>query len=180
MSILYGFTFAGVHSSSVGLYVDTPSRAVKAALRAAGYTVPGRPGIRDYGGGAFDVLEIPVKLYCKGRSAEDMRSRQREVAQFLSRSGRLIFDDEPDKAYTGKIEAAVNMEEAARVGSMDVVFRVQPWAESLNYRQLTLTGQSLPLTITPQLLGTQETPCVIRIVAAAGITGLKITRVRQS
>ena len=180
MSILYGFSFAGVHSSEVGLYVDTPSHAITAALRSVGYAVPGRPGTRDYGGGAFDMLEVPATLYCKSRTPEEMRARQREIAQFLSRSGRLIFDAEPDKAYTGKIEAAVTMEEAARVGSLEVVFRVQPWAESLNYRQITLTGQTLPLTITPQLLGMQETPCVIRIVATAGISGLTVTRVRQN
>ena len=178
MSILQGFTFAGAHSSSVGLYTDISTRAVRAALRTVRYTVPGRSGTRDYGGDTFDLLEVPLRLYYRERRPADLRQRQREIGAFLARSGRLVFDDEPDKAYAGKIEAAVAAEELVQIGSMEVTFICQPWAESLNYRQLTVAAQSLPVTLTPELLGNQETPCLIRIVTSGSISGLKVIRTR--
>lgn len=178
MSILVGFTFAGVHSSAVGLFADTPTRTIKPALRTNLYVVPGRSGTLDYGGDTYDSIDISCKLAYRADTPSDMRSQQRAVAEFLSASGPLIFDDEPDKQYVGKIIDAVSMDEVVRTGTVEVTWRCQPYAESVDYRQLTFAAQALPIDISPDLWGTQDTPCIIRINTAGSVTGLTITRTR--
>lgn len=174
--ILQGFKFNNVHSSSVGLYMDTPERIIKPALRTNQYVVPGRSGTLDYGGDTYENIEITVKLAY--RADTDMRSQQRRAAEFLAMSGQLVFDDEPDKAYTAKVVNAVSLEQVVRTGTMEVTFLCQPFAESLDYRQIVLTSQALPVSIDPDIWGTQETPCIIRIHADTAITNLVITRTR--
>lgn len=179
MTFLVGFTFAGVHSSTVGLYVDTPSRTIKPALRTNLYVVPGRSGTLDYGGDTYDCIDIACRLAYRADTSADMRSKQRAVAEFLAASGPLVFDDEPDKMYTGKVINAVSMDEVVRTGTMEVTWRCQPYAESVDYREVTLT-QALPIEIDPDLHGTQETPCIIRIHVDSSIEGLEITRSRYN
>lgn len=177
MSILVGFTFANVPSTSVGLYVDTPSRIIKPALRVNEYVVPGRSGTLDYNEDTYDTITITCKLAYRADTLADMRSQQRAVAEFLARSGQLVFDDEPDKAYEAKVVDSVDLEEVVRTGTMEVTFRCQPYAESINYRQQVVSGL-LPLTITPDIQGTQECPCIIQITCNSTINGLSITRTR--
>ena len=177
MSILLGFTFNNVHSSSVGLYMDTPERIIKPALRTNLYVVPGRSGSLDYGGDTYDTIEITVKLAYRADSLTDMRTQQRAVAEFLAASGPLVFDDEPDKMYTAKVVNAVSMEEVVRTGTMEATFLCQPFAESLDYHQIVVT-QALPISIDPDIQGTQEAPCIIRLHADTNITNLVITRTR--
>lgn len=177
-SILRGFTFAGIHSSTVGLYCDTPTRTIKPALRTIEYTVPGRSGTLKNGEKVYDSTTINCKLAYRANTLIDMRSRQRAVAEFLAASGPLIFDDEPDKVYDAEVPGAISMDEIVRTGTMEVTFRCQPFAESLRYRQEAL--QILPVSITPAIQGTQEAPCIIRIKAETDITGLIITRKRLS
>ena len=178
MNILLGLTFANVHSSSVGLYMDTPERTVKPALRTNMYVVPGRSGSLDYGGDTYDNIEIVVKLAYRADRPADMRARQRAVAEFLAASGQLIFDDDPDKAYTAKVVNSVGLEEVVRTGTMEVTFLCQPYAESINYRQISEMQQALPVNIYPALEGTQDCPCIIRIHAETDITQLVVTRTR--
>lgn len=178
MSILVGFSFANVRSSSVGLFADTPTRTIKPALRTNIYVVPGRSGTLDYGGDTYDAIDITCRLAFRAHTQADMRSQQRAVAEFLAASGPLIFDDEPDKAYTGKIIEAVSMDEVVRTGTMEVTWRCQPYAESLDYRQLTQFQEQLPLNVVPDIIGTQDTPCIIRIHADTDISSLVITRTR--
>lgn len=178
MSIFVGFSFNNVHSSTVGLYVDTPSRTIKPALRTNYYVVPGRSGSLDYGGDTYDMIEISAKIAYRADTHTDMRSRQRAVAEFLSGSGPLVFDDEPDKAYEAKVVESVSLDEVVRTGTMEVTFYCQPYAESIEYRQIVAFQQDLPVSITPDIQGTQETPCIIRIHADTDITSLLITRTR--
>lgn len=178
MSILLGLSFNYVHSSSVGLYMDTPERTVKPALRTNMYTVPGRSGTLDYGGDTYDMIEITVKLAYRADTSSNMRSQQRAVAEFLAASGPLVFDDEPDKMYVAKVVNAVSLEEVVRTGTMEVTFQCQPYAESIDYHQLAVLQQVLPIKITPDIQGSQETPCVIRIHADTDISSFVITRTR--
>lgn len=178
MNILKGFTFNNVHSSTVGLYMDTPERTIKPALRTNMYVIPGRSGTLDYGGDTYDTIEITVKVAYRADYSPDMRAKQRAVAEFLAASGPLVFDDEPDKAYTAKVVEAVDMDEVVRTGTMEVTFLCQPYAESIDYQQLTVFQQSLPVKITPNILGSQENPCIIRIHADTDISSFVITRTR--
>lgn len=178
MNILKGFTFNNVHSSTVGLYMDTPERTIKPALRTNMYVIPGRSGTLDYGGDTYDTIEITVKVAYRADYSPDMRAKQRAVAEFLAASGPLVFDDEPDKAYTAKVVDAVDMDEIVRTGTMEVTFLCQPFAESIDYQQMTVFQQTLPVKITPTILGSQESPCIIRIHADTDISSFVITRTR--
>lgn len=178
MSILMGFSFNNVHSSSVGLYVDTPTRTIKPSLRTNLYIVPGRSGTLDYGGDTYNNIEINCRLAYRADALTDMRSQQRAVAAFLAASGPLVFDDEPDKEYTAKVVNSVSMDEIVRIGTMEVTFLCQPYAESINYRQISELQRVLPTNIYPTLQGTQDAPCIIRIHADTDISSLIVTRTR--
>lgn len=178
MNILLGLTFANVHSSTVGLYMDTPERTIKPALRTNMYVVPGRSGSLDYGNDTYDNIEITCKLAYRADQSSAMRAKQRAVAEFLAASGPLIFDDEPDKAYQAKVVNSVSMEELARTGTVEVTFLCQPYAESINYQQISEMQQVLPVSLYPALQGTRECPCIIRIHADTDISQLVITRTR--
>lgn len=179
MSILVGFTFNNVHSSTVGLYVDTPSRTIKPSLRTHQYIVPGRSGTLDYGGDTFDMLDISCKLAYRADTLTDMRAQQRAVTDFLAQSGPLVFDDEPDKQYDAKVVDSVDLEQVVRTGTMEAVFHCQPYAESIDYNQLVVT-QALSASLSPDIIGTQDAPCIIRIHADTDITNLIITRTRYN
>lgn len=176
--ILIGFTFDGVHSSTVGLYADTPTRTIKPALRVNEYTVPGRSGTIISDEKVYECIDITCRLAYRADTLADMRSQQRAAAEFLAASGPLVFDDEPDKEYVAKVISAVSMDEVVRTGTMEVTFRCQPFAESTSFRRLPL--QFLPVSIAPPIIGTQESPGIIRIKAETDITGLVIKRKRLS
>lgn len=178
MSILVGFKFNNVHSSSVGLFADTPTRTIKPALRSNQYVVPGRSGTLEYGGDTYENINITCRLAYRADTKEDMRARQRAVAEFLAASGPLVFDDEPGVMYTGKVLDSVSMDEVVRTGTMEVTWRCQPYAESIDYRQIVELQQALPVGIVPDIFGSQDTPCIIRIHAETDLSSLVITRTR--
>lgn len=104
--------------------------------------------------------------------------RARAVAEWLSGDGLLIFDDEPEKAYSAKVIDGIGIEQIAVTGHCSVTFLCEPFAESIGYNQKAVQSVSLPDTVTINVKGTQETDGLIYITARGTITNLTVTRLK--
>lgn len=94
------------------------------------------------------------------------------------RRGLLVFDDEPEKAYSAKVVGGISIEQIAVTGTCEVRFLCKPFAESLRYNQQDVKSVSLPHTEAVNVRGTQETDGLIYITARGNIQTLTITRLK--
>lgn len=174
-----GFTFNNIHSADMGVVFRSSDRTLLPPKRITQYTIPGRSGTYDIEDG-YDNREITLDVSFIGEAYNypGVRSRARAVAAWLSGEGLLVFDDEPERGYQAKVIDGVSIEQIAITGHCEVVFACSPFAESLEYRQQDAPSVSLPHTEQVEVLGTQETDCLIYITARGNITNLTITRVR--
>ncbi len=159
-----GFTFANIHSSTYELYVRSDNRTIAPALRKNEFVIPGRHGTLDFGNNTYEPRFITMELFLVRKTMEDLRKQARDIAHWLSKSGLLVFDDEPDKAYQAKVYNNIDIEEIAAYGKSMVTFECQPFAESLEYRQVnvsSITGNAHEIKV--NVSGTAETCCIITI-----------------
>lgn len=175
---MIGFTFANITSASLGVYVKSDNRTLAPSLRKNQYIIPGKHGTLDYGNETYDNRLITMQINMVKNSMADLRQQARDVAQWLSKTGLLVFDDEPAKAYNARVYTNIDIDQIATRGISSVTFECQPFAESLNYRQvntdITTNGAEVPITVT----GTSETGCIITIknTGATSISGITIRR----
>lgn len=174
-----GFSFRGVHSSKFGIYTQDQSRVILPPRREGKVTIPGRSGYYDgVAGSVYDerAESILCSFVCpKGKTVPEVC---REIAYWLSGTGRLIYDKEPDKYYTARISGG------------------PPMAQHLHYGEFTLTWSYNPpfafgKTVTQEITsgenvidyqGTAETPCVIvlRNTSETDIANISITAIKRS
>jgi len=159
-----GFTFANIHSSTYELYVRSDNRTITPALRKNEFVIPGRHGTLDFGNNTYEPRFITMELFLVRKTMEDLRKQARDIAQWFSKSGLLVFDDEPDKAYQAKVYNNIDIEEIAAYGKSMVTFECQPFAESLEYRQINVPSiADNAHEIEVNVSGTAETCCIITI-----------------
>lgn len=149
------------------------------AKRSRQYEVEGRHGVVDFGGEVYDMRDISIKIVIHGAlSHTELRQKIRDVAYWLSGSGNLIFDDEPEKAYTAKIISQISLEQFVTTGMATVVFRCQPFAQTPNYSQVVNTSTSRPTLLTVTSTGTQDTPAriIIKNIGTTTIGSIELQR----
>jgi len=117
----------------------------------------------------------------KNADWQTLRAKAREMARWLSGKGMLVFDDEPDKAYDAAVYGYVGIEqlELLPAGLLTVTFECQPFAESLEYRQVNIPSiTEKPYNIVANVTGTAETCCIITLKnnGSTNIEGITITR----
>ena len=174
-----GFTFNGTHSGAMGVVFRSVDRTLLPAKRVTQYTIPGKSGTYDIEDG-YENREIvcEISFVGAGHTYAGVRTRARAVAGWLSGGGLLIFDDEPDRAYTAKVIEGVSIEQIAVTGRCEVIFACVPFAESIEYNQQTARSVSLPHTEVVNVEGSQETDCLIYITARGSIANLTVTRLK--
>ena len=166
-----GFIFDNKHSGDMGVVFKSTDRTLLPAKRVTQYTIPGKSGTYDIEDG-YENREIVCKVAFIGEGYHyaGVRTRARAVAEWLSGEGLLVFDDEPEKAYSAKVVAVT--------GTCEVRFLCKPFAESLRYNQQDVKSVSLPHTEAVNVRGTQETDGLIYITARGNIQTLTITRLK--
>lgn len=122
-----------------------------------------------------------MQLILVKKSMEDLRQQARDIAQWFSKSGLLVFDDELDKAYQAKVYQNIDIEEIKAYGKSQVTFECQPFAESLEYRQvniprITTNAYEVPLIAK----GTSESCSIITIKNIGTNTIKDITILRKA
>lgn len=174
-----GFTFNNVHSRTMGVVFKSVDRTLLPRKRITQYTIPGKSGTYDIEDG-YENREIICEVSFIGEryNYPGVRSKARAVAGWLSGEGLLVFDDEPEKAYTAKVINGISIEQIAITGRCEVAFSCAPFAESLEYNQQAVGSVSLPHTESVIVRGSQETDCLIYITARGNIRNLTITRLK--
>ena len=153
-----GFIFNNKHSGDMGVVFKSTDRTLLPAKRVTQYTIPGKSGTYDIEDG-YENREIVCTVAFVGE-------------------GLLVFDDEPEKAYSAKVVGGISIEQIAVTGTCEVRFLCKPFAESLLYNQQDVKSVSLPHTEAVNVHGTQETDGLIYITARGNIQTLTITRLK--
>lgn len=172
-----GFSFDGMHSNDIGVYVRNVDRTLLPAKRVIQYVIPGKSGTYDVENG-YEKRSVVCEIGFVGDKLNraDLRIKARRVAQWLSGSGMLVFDDEPDKGYTATVVSGVSIEEVASTGKSTVTFSCQPFAESLQYSLASPGVLSIPASIEVTVSGTQEINPLVYIKATSAISDIQISR----
>lgn len=174
-----GFQFNNTHSDDMGVVFKSVDRTLLPRKRVTQYVIPGKSGTYDIEDG-FENREIVCEVSFVGDDYRypGVRQRARAVAGWLSGEGLLVFDDEPEKAYSGKVINGISIEQIAVTGHCEVTFQCSPFAESLEYNQHVVNNTTLPHSEPVEVRGTQETDCLVYITARDKITDLTVTRIK--
>lgn len=180
---MIGFTFRNKHSSLFKIGARSVDRSVIPAKRRKQFVIPGRDGTLDFGDDTYDNRPIVLQIgLVKNANFEELRQSARDIAQWLSGQGLLIFDDEKDKAYQAKLYEYVGIDqvETMAAGKLEIVFECQPFAESLEYRQVNepnIVNNSH--SINADVKGTSESCPIITIKNIGTNTIKNITILRK-
>ena len=142
--------------------------------------IPGRDGT--YDSSDFDyqnrTITVQIAFFGSANNMETLRTKVRDIAKWLSGQGSLIFDDEPDKAYTAKVTSGISLSQIVRQGQATVSFDCQPFAESIEYQTVTKTITATTDDMAVSVSGTQDSYGIITIKneGTTNITGIAIQR----
>lgn len=121
-------TFKGIHSSSLGLIMRSINRPILPLVQDEYVDVPGRNGSILFPGSLSDRF-IEIQFSFVEKSIPDLREKAHQIADWLYSEDRepIIFDDEPQYTYMGKVANQVDLEQIARAGTFVVTFRCLPY-----------------------------------------------------
>ena len=163
--------FNGVDlSETYGILVEQVEDDLLPALRERKVVVPERSGAYDFGARYYD--ERLLTLSC-GSTRQLTRGEVREVSYALSKKGRIVLWDEPDKYYLGRIYDATDLERILRtLRKYTLQFLCEPFA----YGETVQVDFPGPVW-SASYAGTQETPTRLQITNAGSTTanGIQIT-----
>lgn len=165
----HSFTFDGIDArETYGIIVEKIHRPMFAKLREREMSAPFISGAIDFGAKYRDNQLVEVDC---GSSRILTRDQVREVAYWLSAKAQLIFYDEPDKYYVGRIYEESEVEELVGMKKFTLPFKCDPCAYG---QQVTRQFNRLSSL---QYDGTDETPTIITITNnnAYALNGLSIT-----
>lgn len=174
-----GFTFRGIHSSKFGICTQDQSRVLIPPRREGRVTIPGRSGYYD---GILNTVydERVEEVVCGFVKPAGMTIPEacREIAYWLSGTGRLVYDKEPDKSYTATLSGAPPMEQHLHYGRFTLTWSCNPpFAYGRRVALPIRTGRNVV-----RYQGTAETPCIILLQnnSSWNIQNLRITAVKRS
>ena len=164
MSEGYGFTYRGVHCSTMGVNllryrIHTPE------LLEYEEDIAGRAGVVDYGtelGKRMIELTIDIEP-----NDTPFKLRQSQIYNWLKPTmepGPLIFDEIPDRVFYAKLTGQLGAEQFNRYGTFEITMKcVDPFAygHPETVAQTTITAS--PTSITVSSAGTEPTPPVIEL-----------------
>ena len=178
--MIYGFSFNNRHSSEFEIFMKSDDRTLLPAKTQAAYMIPGRDGT--YDSSDFDyqnrIITVQIAFFGSENDMESLRKKVRDIAKWLSGQGNLIFDDEPDKAYTAKVTSGISLSQIVRQGQATVSFDCQPFAESIEYQTVTKTITATTDDMAVSVSGTQDSYGIITVKneGTTNITGITIQR----
>lgn len=130
--------FKGVTAASKGVVVLDYPPIIKPKARTLTETIPGRSGTLTLQGNvAYDTYERTVR--CRLLASADIT----QVAAWLDGRGTLVFGNEPDYAYSARVDELIQFEKIMP-GYGDRVFEVTFTVHPL--KQLAVTESNITLT----------------------------------
>ena len=186
---MIGFTFRNIHSSTLQVVAKNVDRSLIPELRKNEFIIPGKHGTVDYGLNTYEKRYITIEIGAfDNTTVEDFRNNSRQIANWLSGKGQLIFDDELDKVYQASVYSAISLDpynnedyivDPFPAGTMLITFECQPFAESIEYRQVNIPSVTTkPFEIEANVTGTSETGCIITIknIGTTNVNDISIRR----
>jgi len=167
------FSFNGISDIDMGVQVYGLNRQIRAAKHVVQTRIPGRSGTHDATDNSYDNITITMDCVYLGDAAPTFA---RQVAAWLSGSGALILDDEPDKTYQATVWSEISSDQLITIREFSLEFTCYPFAASAS-TQVQKTIQSSSDTVQIQAQGTAATPCriVINNIGDTTIHNLRIT-----
>lgn len=177
---MIGFTFKGKHSSEFNIGFKSVDRTVIPERRKKEFTILGRSGTLELESTEYEKRYITGAIGVMYISKfEELRLKIRDLAGWLSGSGLLIFDDEPDKAYEASVYSAVGIEQLMLQprGTLDIEFECQSFAVSKDLNRILKDGKRITSVTVPNL-GNVKTcgTFIIKNTGTSDITNIRITR----
>lgn len=130
---MIGFTFRGRHSSEFNIGCRSIDRSAIPERRRYELVIPHRSGTREIPSDVYDKRKISVEIAAVFEETfEEFRIKIRELAYWLSGTGELSFDDEPDKKYTASLYDAIPLQQILLQPKavVEITFDCQPFAFS--------------------------------------------------
>lgn len=129
------FIFNEIESNEFKLVCKSVKRPLLPAVKVRRVELPGISGVYDFDdeGVEFEMRTITMKIQYIGTSYEELRSRARSIAAWLSTSSwaKLRIHDEDDKYYLAKVTNEIDLESLWESGTADIQFDCQPFAYSV-------------------------------------------------
>lgn len=141
--MMIGFTFNGKHSDDFGIYFRSIDRTVIPEKRKKEFEILGRSGTLELVSNEYEKRFITGVIgVFRTSDFHDLRTQSRNLAGWLTGSGLLIFDDEPEKAYEATVYSAVGIEqlEVLPRGNIEIEFECQPFAVSTDPQRKVAEG----------------------------------------
>lgn len=153
-----GFSFKGVHSKGFGIHTQDQGRMLLPPRREGRLVIPGRSGCYDgMSRSVYDERTESVLCSFKCPAGRTVAEMCREMAWWLSGTGRLVYDKEPDKYYTARVTGGPPMEQHLKYGVFTLTWSYDPpFAYGRTVTQAIGSGEN-----EVEYRGTVETPCVI-------------------
>lgn len=131
-----GFTFNGKHSDELRIAVKTKSIPFIPSKRQTEIEVQGRDGVHIFEDG-FNNIQVKVSCVITGETILDRRKTARQISSWLTSTGSLIFDYEPDVIY--HVVKTINGIDATPGGyqlpmdEFDILFECKPYQKQTYY-----------------------------------------------
>lgn len=177
---MIGFTFKGKHSSDFNIGFRSVDRTAIPERRKKEFTILGKSGTLELESTEYEKRYISAVIgvmYIE--RFNNLRLKIRDLAGWLSGTGLLIFDDEPDKAYEASVYSAVGIEQLALEpkGTLDIEFECQSFAVSRDLNRVLQNGGRIT-TVTVPNLGNVKTcgTFIIKNTGNTNITSIRIMR----
>ena len=152
-----GFTFKGIHSSHYGIVYKPESRVLMPTARRNTVVVPGRSGVYSQTDGDYDErIESFVCGFVK-RGATLSATTARQIAGWLSGTGKLVFDEEPDLYYLATIIDAPPLSLHRNYAEFTITYTANPPFALSDEKTVTLNGSGVSYP------ATEKTPTVLTI-----------------
>lgn len=173
-----GFTFRGTHSSTFGIYTQDQSRTILPSRREGKLAIPGRSGYYDGAPqGVYDERVEVVLCSFKCPQGGTVPEMCREIAYWLSGTGRLVYDKEPDKYYSAHVSGGPPMAQHLKYGEFTLTWSYNPpFAYGRTVTQPIASGENRVA-----YRGTAEAPCVIVLknLSGADVQNVTITAIKR-
>jgi len=136
------FSFNNVESSVYDLVCKSVKRPLLPAVKVNRTEIPGTSGSHDTDSNEYSLRPITMKIAYIGTSFEELRSRARQIAAWLSTGYwvKLIINDEPDKYYLARVTNEIDLVALWGSGTADISFDCQPFAYSVTESVATTTA----------------------------------------
>jgi predicted phage tail component-like protein len=140
-----GFLFGGVSSQSMNIKARLTSWLASPQLRNSFVTVPGKPGVADFGS---DIAERVITVRCNvypQLQFSALVSVLDNLAEWLNPDGglkQLVLNDVPDRYFTARLQTEVDCERLIlAAGAFDLKFVCpDPFAYALTDESFDLTA----------------------------------------